>query len=611
MQRRLTLVAIVLSIAGAILYLENPRFIQTWFGAKNEETIVAFGLVTNPSEDEVGLEVGKAAPDFTLQDLNGTPTRLSDFRGEKFVLINFWASWCGPCKVEMPDLEAVYQERGDELVVLGVDLQESVADVKTFLNEEIQVTYPILMDEGGKVANGFNMFTQPTSYLLDKDGIIRDRKFGAFTPEELQDRVQTLLSTTPSTSKEENNSGVAKTSKTTTATTDSGQAKTFATSDSGGAVASTLAIDSTAVEYGYLLEKFFGPGEIKQIGLDIDLQQVPYRADIDLERLRLGCPVVDCIASIDAPRFETVAEADWLEDDNLVISVEFNGISRAYATNILNWHEIVNDDFEGTPVVVSYCPLCNSATAFVAPVLQGETARFGVSGRLYNSNLVMYDRVTKSMWSEIERKVIVGPLAGASPDLDFIPLDMVPWAQWASEHPQGQVLARPTTLDPQGGKPPRDTDPANSRMTKDYDVDPYAFYKTNNYDTFGLKIEDRRFDNKTMVVGIEIEGAAKAYPRDTVEAEVVINDEINGIPVVLVFDEGTGKVSAFERPSSAMMALRDDQLSNDAGGWQLDGTPVSGTSTALQDVLSMPVFWFAWAAFHPGTEIYGLERSTE
>lgn len=583
MQRRLTLVAIVLLIAGAILYLENPRFMQIWFGAKNGATIVAFGLVGNPAGDEVGLEVGKAAPDFTLPDLNGAPMRLSDFRGEKFVIINFWASWCGPCKVEMPDLEAVYQEHGDELVVLGVDLQESVADVKAFLKDEIQVTYPILMDEGGKVANGFNMFTQPTSYLLDKDGIIRDRKFGAFTAEELQDRVQTLLNTTPSTSK-----------------TGSTQAKTFATSES-----------ATAVEHGYLLEKFFGPGEIKQIGLDIDLKQVPYLASIDLERLKLGCPVVDCIASIDAPRFESVAQVDWLEDADLVIGVEFNGIARAYAVNILNWHEIVNDDFAGTPVVVSYCPLCNSATAFVAPVLQGEPARFGVSGRLYNSDLVMYDRVTKSMWSQIERKVIVGPLAGASPDLDFIPLDMVAWARWASEHPQGQVLARPTTLDPQGGKPPRHTDPADSRMTKDYNADPYRFYKTNNYDTFGLKIEDRRLDNKTMVVGIEIAGAAKAYPRDIVEAEVLINDEINGIPVVLIFDEGTGKVSAFQRPSAAMMTLRDGQLSNGAGGWQLDGTPVPGTATTLQDVLSMPVFWFAWAAFHPGTQAYGLERSTE
>jgi len=542
------------------------------FGGGGSEVVL--GRVPNPAGDEVGLEVGKAAPDFALRTLEGEVSRLSDHRGERAVIVNFWASWCGPCKVEMPDLEAVYREHEDELVVLGVDLQESPEAIRAFLEDEVSVSYPILLDGEGKVKTAYNLFTQPTSYLVDESGIIRSRKFGAYTEQELRDRVEELLSEAAQAASESR-------AETAPAATDAEVAR------------------------GKLNEKFFGPGEIKQIGLEIDLGSVPYRADLELDRLKLGCPVVDCIPSIDAPRFLDPDQADWLAADDQVIGLRHNGVSKAYPVKILNWHEIVNDSFGGEPVVVSYCPLCNSAVAFVPPEIEGQRPEFGVSGRLYNADLVMYDRASKSLWSQIEGAVIAGPLTGRAPALERIPVDLSRWGAWKEAHPDTRVLARPLTSDPQGGKPARDV-AGEGRLVRDYDEDPYRHYKTNPYDTFGLEIEDRRLDNKTDVIGVEAGGGAKAYPRAAVVEAGLINDSIQGTPVALVHDAEADRVRAFIRPAGRQLRRVDGALTDGRSQWTPAGQPLGGADP-LEQPFHLPVFWFAWAAFHPGTELYQTE----
>ncbi len=576
MKRRLTLLGVVALIALAILYLENPDLLGTWFGG---ETDGALGRVPNPAGDEVGLEVGKAAPDFALPTLEGEVARLSDYRGQKAVIVNFWASWCGPCKVEMPDLEAVYREHEDALVVLGIDLQESPEAIRAFLEDEVAVSYPILLDGEGKVKTAYNLFTQPTSYLVDPSGIIRSRKFGAYTEQELRDRVDELLA--------ESDERVSQTDP----------ARSAAAPATGAEVA-----------YAKLGEKFFGPGEIKQIGLEIDLERVPYRADLALDRLRLGCPVVDCIPSIDAPRFTDPTEADWLADDDQVIGLRRGGAAKAYPVKILNWHEIVNDTVGGEPVVVSYCPLCNSAVAFVPPLIDGQRPEFGVSGRLYNADLVMYDRASKSMWSQIEGAVIAGPLAGRSPELERIPVDLSRWGDWRGAHPDTRVLARPLTSDPQGGKPARDVG-GEGRRVRDYDEDPYRHYKTNPYDTFGLEVEDRRLENKADVIGVEAGGGAKAYPRAAVVEAGLINDSIRGTPVALVHDAEADRVYAFVRPEGRELRLAGGTLTDGRAEWTPGGEPLGDGTGALEQAFHLPVFWFAWAAFHPETEVYPERNS--
>ena len=129
---------------------------------------------------EYGSEVGKLAPDFTLTGLDGQEVSLSDFRG-KPVLINFWASWCGPCRIEMPLLQEVYEQWTSKgLVLLAVNLQESQGTVEEFI-EGAGYTFPVLLAPGNKVPLSYNIRGIPATFFIDADGVIRDIKIGAFS----------------------------------------------------------------------------------------------------------------------------------------------------------------------------------------------------------------------------------------------------------------------------------------------------------------------------------------------------------------------------------------------------------------------------------------------
>jgi thiol-disulfide isomerase/thioredoxin len=129
---------------------------------------------------EYGPEVGKLAPDFKLISLDKQEVSLSDFRG-KPVLINFWASWCGPCRIEMPFLQEVYEEWNSKgLVMLAVNLQENPTTVKKFV-ENAGLTFPILLSPGNAVPLSYNVRGIPATFLIDADGVIRDIKIGAFS----------------------------------------------------------------------------------------------------------------------------------------------------------------------------------------------------------------------------------------------------------------------------------------------------------------------------------------------------------------------------------------------------------------------------------------------
>jgi len=131
------------------------------------------------SELEVGLDAGQLAPDFELQTVNGETMQLSDLRGEK-VLLNFWATWCPPCRAEMPDMQN-YHEEYDDGVILAVNLletEQNIAQVEDFL-EEFAISFPILLDETTEVTTSYNAFALPTSYFINKDGTIDSMAIGA------------------------------------------------------------------------------------------------------------------------------------------------------------------------------------------------------------------------------------------------------------------------------------------------------------------------------------------------------------------------------------------------------------------------------------------------
>src|SRR5262249_1671449 len=149
----------------------------------------------------------------------------------------------------------------------------------------------------------------------------------------------------------------------------------------------------------------------------------------------------DGIPAIDQPRFLRAAQVSFLSANEPVLALQIGGDARAYPVQILIWHEIVNDTVDGVPVAVTYCPLCNSAIAYGRRAA-GRVPSFGTSGMLYNSNLVMYDRQTQSLWVQFTGQAVAGVLTGHQ--LQPYPMQTVSWADWRAGHPDGWVLSRDT-----------------------------------------------------------------------------------------------------------------------------------------------------------------------
>ena len=268
--------------------------------------------------------------------------------------------------------------------------------------------------------------------------------------------------------------------------------------------------------------------------------------------LKAGGPPKDGIPSIDEPFFTTVAEADeWIEDNELALAIEYNGVKRVYPLQILVWHEIVNDWFEEEPVLITYCPLCGSGIAYKRTI-DGEPVEFGTSGKLYNSNLIMYDRKTDTYWTQIDGLAVIGELAGM--ELEAINIDTVVWRDWKKAHPDSEVLTRETGVN------------------RDYGRDPYGSYYEDSFLIFPVDKQDDRVHPKTPVFGIEIDGQFKAYKEDDLRELGEIEDTFAGANLRLEMDEaGLSKITNL-----------------DTG----------------EQILKERDFWFAWYAFHPDTELY-------
>ena len=161
------------------------------------------------------------------------------------------------------------------------------------------------------------------------------------------------------------------------------------------------------------------------------------RKTIDYKEILSGGPPKDGIPSIDKPRFTEIAKVDDIPGQEPVIGLEIAGDARAYPLRVLMWHEIVNDTVGGKPVTVTFCPLCNSAIVF-AREIDGQLLDFGTTGKLRNSDLVMYDRQTESWWQQFTGEAIAGTLVGKS--LTMLPARLESFAQFKERHPKGRVL---------------------------------------------------------------------------------------------------------------------------------------------------------------------------
>lgn len=277
---------------------------------------------------------------------------------------------------------------------------------------------------------------------------------------------------------------------------------------------------------------------------------------IPLDEIVGGGPPKDGIPSIDRPQFVGVADAgSFVDDTEPGLVYEANQISRFYPFQILVWHEIVNDTVDGQRILISYCPLCRSGIVF-DPVVSGQRVEFGTSGKLWNSNLLMYDRTTDSLWSQILGEAVVGAMTGTK--LTVLPSDITTYGAWKAANPAGQVLSRDTGT------------------RRDYGRDPYGDYYTTTGTYFPVKSTDTRLGEKEMVFGLELDGKTKAYPLEVIKRAGRIEDQFVGRTIVGEYDSGSDTVRLFEKKS--------------------DGQ--------LERLAPFTSFWFSWAASHPGTEVY-------
>ena len=155
--------------------------------------ILTLVLILNSCLPETGAQIGNLAPGFQLQDLDGNTVSLGDLRGQP-VMVNFWASWCGPCRAEMPHIQAVFEEWQDQgLVILAINIEETASLVRQFMQDN-NFSFPVLLDTNGDVAGKYNVSGIPVTFFIDKDGIIQERKLGAFTStEEIEDSLSKII----------------------------------------------------------------------------------------------------------------------------------------------------------------------------------------------------------------------------------------------------------------------------------------------------------------------------------------------------------------------------------------------------------------------------------
>jgi len=274
--------------------------------------------------------------------------------------------------------------------------------------------------------------------------------------------------------------------------------------------------------------------------------------------LSKGCPRKDCIPSIDTPVFESVQEADsWLTQDSLVLLLKSESEIHVYPLAILNWHEIVNDTLSGIPVTVTYCPLCGSATAFDRRVKSGNeelTLTFGVSGYLHNSDVVMYDRETESLWTQLLSQSVVGELEGT--ELKQLPVSVMQWSDVVSAYSDSslRVLSRSVGED------------------EDYDLDPYGDYALTDIVSFPVEGGiDTTINPKDVVYGVTIAGQSRAYPRSDIIASESIVDILGSTKIELSYENGE-------------VFVRESATEN--------------------ELVATRVYWFAWFAFNPDTQLF-------
>ena len=296
----------------------------------------------------------------------------------------------------------------------------------------------------------------------------------------------------------------------------------------------------------FLFISFFETKAQRKNGFDL------HEALIPINEILSGGPPKDGIPSINSPKFVPVSEAKFMKKKDRILGIYRNGRAKAYPIKIMNWHEIVNDYFADEAIVITYCPLCGSGVAYEANI-KNIKRTFSVSGLLYHSDVLLFDRQSESLWSQIKNQAVSGPLKGEK--LTPVILEHTSWENWKKQFENTLVLSTETGYQ------------------RDYSRDPYIGYEKKKETYFPINNKDERFHPKVTVLGMEIDGKFKAYPfSELKKVKGLIWDNFNQQNIQIEFDKKHKSAS----------------IKNEKG----------------EKIPSVTLFWFAWIAFHPDSEVF-------
>ena len=329
---------------------------------------------------------------------------------------------------------------------------------------------------------------------------------------------------------------------------------------------------------------------------------------IEYHDLLSGGPPRDGIPPIDQPKFiENQLAAQWLKPNDPVIALEINGDARAYPLQILTWHEIVNDVVGEIPVTITFCPLCNSAIVFKRNH-QGITYDFGTSGLLRNSDLVMYDRQTESLWQQFTGEAIVGVMTGEQ--LMMIPSGLIGFEQFQAAYPAGKILSKETGY------------------SREYGRNPYPGYDDIRNNPFLFRDPvDERLPAMARVVTVSDGKYHNAYPVELLEKLGVIHHQLGNQAVVIFHQDGVSSALDTTRIANGddvgatgvfvplvgkqeLTFIKERGFVDEQTGshWNIVGQAILGPlkGKQLERLVHADQFWFSWGAFRPDTLIYQI-----
>ena len=314
------------------------------------------------------------------------------------------------------------------------------------------------------------------------------------------------------------------------------------------------------------------------------------KTTIRLDEVIWGGVRQDGIPPLRQPEMVSVAQSDYLGDDNVVFGVEIKGDARAYPKRILAWHEMFVDVIGGVNFAGVYCTLCGAVILYET-VIDGVEYEMGTSGFLYRSNKLMYDKATQSLWNTTWGRPVIGPLAGKGIELKRSYVVTTTWGEWKRRHPNTTVLSLQT----------------GHRRNYNEGVAYHDYFATDEL-MFNVPVLDSRLKNKDEILALtfpKITSETLAVSAEYLKQNPIYHDSLGDLKFVVLTDS-SGANRVYETRGLIISSYDSDQTVFDSTGkkWRLlENHLIDQQDTTLQRLAAHRAFWFGWYAANTNTRL--------